>query len=83
MVRAHWAIGFGGEAKAEAKPKKVDLKPLDVECISSSCSSTSDSDEVQGTAAERAKQKVENFKTLLQEKGPGLDWPGPYFLASD
>ncbi|CAK9019798.1 unnamed protein product [Durusdinium trenchii] len=65
------------EAKAEAKPKKVDLKPLDVECISSSCSSTSDSDEVQGTAAERAKQKVENFKTLLQEKGPGLDWAIP------
>lgn len=40
-----------------------------VECVSSSCSSTSESDDVPNrlSAGERAKMKVENFKSMLQE----------------
>eukprot|EP00435_Cladocopium_sp_Y103_P048931 s2478_g14.t1 len=47
------------------------MKEPEVECISSSCSSTSESDDVPNplSAAERAKLKVENFKAMLQEQG--------------
>lgn len=59
------------EASVATQVAEETKKEPEVECISSSCSSTSESDDVPNplSAAERAKLKVENFKAMLQEQG--------------
>ena len=58
------------KASSKAATKLATKKEPQVEYVSSSCS-TSESDDVPNpqSAAERAKEKVDNFKALLEEKG--------------
>ena len=60
--------------KKTAKQTEPAAKPAQeaAEFVSSSCSSGSEDEETPGdgaSAADRAKQKVEDFKALLEEKG--------------